>query len=157
MRSRLLLTVPALTLAALFMSNEISAQPAQSTESNQQTEIEHPSLRVLMAQQDAWNNGDLDAFMQGYWQSDQLSFVGSESLTKGWDETLARYKARYPDAATMGKLKFEVIELRPLQTDFLWMIGVWTLERSEDRPSGHFSLLWQKIDGQWLIISDHSS
>ena len=151
MRSRLLLTVRALTLGAVFFV-------ANSTAEEDSTLLgEHPSIQVLMAQEDSWNKGDLNGFMQGYWQSEALSFVGSESVTKGWEETLARYELRYPNAETMGTLSFEVLELVPLQTEYLWMIGTWKLERPNDRPSGHFTLLWQRIDDEWLIISDHSS
>ncbi|MEQ3697410.1 MAG: hypothetical protein ABNH02_10710 [Pseudomonadales bacterium] len=151
MRSRLLLTVRALTFGALiFAVNSMADEESISLE-------EHPSIQVLMAQEDAWNNGDLNGFMQGYWQSEALRFVGSESVTKGWEETLARYELRYPNSETMGKLSFEVLELVPLQSEYLWMIGSWKLERSNDRPSGHFTLLWQLIDDEWLIISDHSS
>lgn len=151
MRSRLLLTVRALTFGALiFAANSMADEESISLE-------EHPSIQVLMAQEDSWNKGDLNGFMQGYWQSEALSFVGSESVTKGWEKTLARYELRYPNPETMGTLSFEVLELVPLQSEYLWMIGSWELERSNDRPSGHFTLLWQLIDDEWLIISDHSS
>jgi hypothetical protein len=118
---------------------------------------EHPTVQVLMAQQSAWNKGDLGGFMQAYWPSEELIIVGPEAVTKGWEEALARYELRYPDTDTMGTLKFEVLDIVPLQTDFLWMIGTWELRRATDRPNGRFTLLWQRIDDEWLIIGDHSS
>ncbi len=112
---------------------------------------------VLTEQQKAWNRGDIDEFMNGYWNSEALSFIGKKGVTRGWSNTLANYKKSYPDTAAMGKLNFEVIELRVLSSDVAYMIGKYTLHRDNDSPSGHFNLLWNKIDGKWLIVSDHTS
>lgn len=111
---------------------------------------------TMQAQEDAWNAGDIDAFMEGYWKSDKLSFTGSRGVTYGWGEVLSNYKESYPDKATMGRLQFDIKELNPLSNDTFHMIGVYTLFREQDTPSGHFTLLWKKIDGKWLIISDHT-
>lgn len=151
MRSRLLLTVRALMFGAMaFTLNSVADEAANLLD-------EHPTVQVLMAQQSAWNKGDLGGFMQAYWPSEELIIVGPEAVTKGWEEALARYELRYPDTDTMGTLKFEVLDIVPLQTDFLWMIGTWELRRATDRPNGRFTLLWQRIDDEWLIIGDHSS
>lgn len=114
-------------------------------------------ITVLAEQQKAWNDGDIDAFMKGYWNSDELSFIGKKGVTRGWSNTLTNYKKGYPDAAAMGKLNFEVLELRVLSYDAAYMIGKYTLLRENDSPSGHFNLLWNKINGNWLIVSDHTS
>ena len=118
---------------------------------------QHPLVAIIEAQESAWNNGDLAEFMNGYWQSEQLAFIGSEAISYGWDETLARYRQRYPDRATMGELQFEVLELIEISEDYAWLLGNWRLTREDDHPSGHFTLLWQRIDDKWVIIRDHSS
>ena len=113
--------------------------------------------KVLYAQQEAWNDGDIEKFMEGYWNNEAMSFVGKSGVKYGWTTTLNNYKKGYPDVDAMGKLNFDVIELRPLSHDVYYMLGQYTLTRKEDKPTGYFSLIWQKIDGQWLITSDHTS
>ncbi|MBK8628603.1 MAG: nuclear transport factor 2 family protein [Saprospiraceae bacterium] len=112
--------------------------------------------KVLMAQQTDWNNGDIDAFMQGYWKSDSLTFIGSKGLTYGWQKTLENYKKSYPDSNAMGKLTFEIIRLDVLSDTAAIMIGRYTLVRVTDQPTGLFTLIWKKINGRWLIISDQT-
>jgi ketosteroid isomerase-like protein len=112
---------------------------------------------TLMAQQAAWNRGDLDAFMRSYWQSDSLTFVGVRGVTDGWQATLDRYRLRYPDRATMGSLAFEVLRLDALGADAAMLIGSWRLTRATDSPGGHFTLIWRRIGGDWCIVSDHTS
>jgi hypothetical protein len=112
--------------------------------------------RILYLQQTHWNRGDIDAFMNGYWRSEELTFIGSKGIKYGWSATLAQYKKSYPDKATMGQLNFEIITLELLGTDAARMIGKYTLTREKDMPSGHFTLFWRKIDKKWLIISDQT-
>ena len=118
------------------------------------------AIRTLMQeQQDAWNTGSLTGFMQGYWQDQQLVFVGSKGPTYGWQATLDRYEKSYPDQATMGQLQFELLELRSLGRKHALVVGKWALEREEkDNLSGHFSLVLQKFRKiGWQIVADHSS
>ena len=110
-----------------------------------------------MAQQAAWNRGDLTAFMQGYWQSDSLTFVGSRGVTYGWQATLEGYQRRYPDRATMGQLTFGIERLTALGPNAALLIGTWRLTRAADSPGGYFSLTWRRIEGRWVIVSDHTS
>lgn len=122
------------------------------------TESDFDAIRTVLAeQQAAWNTGSLDDFMEGYWKSQNLSFIGSRGVTKGWDQTLANYRKGYVDKAAMGILEFDVIELRSLGPASCLMIGKYTLTREDDKPSGHFSLIWEKIGGQWVITTDHTS
>ena len=114
-------------------------------------------LKVMQAQEDAWNAGNLDAFMAGYWNSDSLKFIGSRGLTYGWKQTLENYKKSYPDKSAMGKLTFTIISVEPLSKKSAYVIGKWHLKREKDEPNGHFTLLWKKIDGHWFIVADHSS
>lgn len=113
--------------------------------------------KVLLDQQAAWNRGDIEAFMEGYLKTEDLSFVGSKGVTKGWDATLANYKRGYPDKAAMGELIFDIISIDQLSNDAAFMIGKYTLLREKDEPSGYFTLLWKKINGEWVICVDQTS
>lgn len=112
---------------------------------------------TLEAQEKAWNNGDLEGYMQGYWNSVQLKFVGKNGLTKGWKETLERYKKAYPNQAAMGKLSFEFLSQEALTGEHYLVIGKWQLQKETEVLQGYFTLVLRKIEGKWLIISDHSS
>lgn len=115
-------------------------------------------LGVLSRQQNDWNAGRVDAFMNGYWPSDSLTFIGKVGVTKGYQATLENYKKRYPDRASMGTLKFNILKLEFLASDVAYVIGRWHLTRPQvGDAGGHFTLVWRKLKGQWVIISDHSS
>ena len=113
--------------------------------------------KILYQQQQDWNNGDIDAFMQAYWKSDQLQFGGGSGITKGWQQTLDNYKKRYPDKAAMGKLNFEIKDMTRHSRKVISLTGSWELERAQDQPGGHFLLIWRKIKGHWKIVADHTS
>ena len=114
-------------------------------------------LQMLSDQERDWNAGSLENFMSPYWKSDSLMFIGKSGITYGWDNTLANYKRSYPDAEAMGKLTFEVIDIRRLSVLYFYVTGKWQLERTGDDLSGHFTLLIKKIGKRWVIVSDHSS
>lgn len=122
-----------------------------------QSKDEVAVLKVLAAQQAAWNKGDIKGFMQGYWQSDSLMFIGKSGITYGWQKTLENYKKSYPDTAAMGKLDFEFIETKRLSAIYYFVVGKWHLARSIGDIGGHFTLLLRKIKGGWVIVKDHSS
>ena len=105
----------------------------------------------------AWNDGDIESFMQTYLKNDSIMFIGSKGITYGWDSTLAHYKRGYPDKAAMGKLSFELKELKPLSPEYYFVVGKFILERTSSNVSGHFDLLFKKVNGKWYIISDHTS
>ncbi len=109
------------------------------------------------AQEVAWNKGDLEGFMQGYLHSDSLCFIGSRGLTRGWDQTLANYKKGYATREAMGTLTFTIISVDQLSKKSAFVIGKWHLKREKDELSGHYTLLWKKIKGKWVIVADHSS
>lgn len=119
---------------------------------------EEQAIRLeLQRQQDCWNKGDIDCFMTGYWNSPDLVFIGSNGVNKGWEATLQRYKKSYPDKATMGKLDFTILKIEKLGPKTAFMLGKFYLTREIGDASGHFTLIWKKINGKWLIIADHSS
>lgn len=113
--------------------------------------------KIMANQEEAWNSGDIETFMVGYWESDSLKFIGSRGITYGFENTLVNYKKTYPDKETMGKLKFDILNSKSLGDSFHHVIGKWTLFRESDTLSGHYTLLWEKISDSWKIISDHSS
>ncbi len=114
-------------------------------------------LKVLSNQQTAWNNGDLEVFMQGYWKSDSLLFVGKSAPTKGWQATLNNYKKSYPDKAAMGILTFDIMKVDLLDATNAFVLGSWKLKREKDTPGGYFTLWFRKINGEWKIVVDHTS
>ena len=120
--------------------------------------IDELAIREVMQNQEkCWNVGDLDCFMEGYWKSEKLVFVGSRGLTYGWQNTLDNYKKSYPTPEKMGALTFEILIIEPLSDDFWSVVGKWSLERKDDSPSGHFSLIFRRLGNDWVIVSDHSS
>jgi len=112
---------------------------------------------VLDAQQTAWNRGDVDAFMAGYWHSPELTFSGSSGVSRGWDGVMARYKKNYSDRAAMGQLDFSELEFRFLGPDAALVLGHWHLKREKDEPGGVFSLVWERFPDGWKIVHDHTS
>jgi beta-aspartyl-peptidase (threonine type) len=112
---------------------------------------------VLSAQEDAWNKGDLDAFMKHYWKSEKLTFNSGGKTTRGWTETLDRYRQRYPTREKMGRLDLSGLEITPLGESAALVLGQWKLERENDPVSGNFTLALRKFDEHWLIIHDHTS
>ncbi|MEM7298713.1 MAG: nuclear transport factor 2 family protein [Bacteroidota bacterium] len=112
---------------------------------------------VLADQQECWNEGDLECFMEGYWKSDKLVFIGKSGVTYGWQQTLDNYKKSYPDKSAMGKLTFDLLQMDPISDDFWSVIGKWNLERENGDLGGHFSLIFRRLGDEWVIVSDHSS
>ena len=117
------------------------------------------SINEKMSEQETcWNTGDLECFMQHYWHSDSLLFIGKSGLTYGWQPTLDNYISSYPDKSAMGKLTFtnEVKEFIDIET--VQVIGQWELQRdSLENLGGFYSLVWKIKKGEWVIVSDHSS
>lgn len=112
---------------------------------------------ILSAQTKQWNQGNIEGFMQGYWHSDSLLFVGKSGPRYGYRTTLENYKKSYPDTVAMGKLTFDILKMQRISPDYYFVLGKWTLRRSIGNLEGHYTLLFRRIRGQWLIVSDHSS
>ena len=125
--------------------------------SGAQSKDEKSVRSILENQTTAWNRGDINGFMNGYWQNDSLMFIGKTEVTYGWTNTLNHYKKSYPDTATMGKLDFTIIYVKRLSVIYYHVVGKWHLHRSVGDLSGHFTLLFRKFANHWYIISDHSS
>lgn len=114
-------------------------------------------MKVLETQRQAWNRGDLEAYMQGYWHSDSLLFVGKSGPKYGWQTTLDNYKKGYPDKAAMGQLAFDILKVQLLDKTNAFVLGAWHLKRENDTPGGYFTLLLRKMKGEWKVVADHSS
>ena len=112
---------------------------------------------ALRAQQAAWNRGDVDAFLEGYWRSPELSFSGTSGITRGFAGVRERYKTNYADRAAMGQLDFSDLEFRFLGPDAALVLGHWHLKREKGDIGGVFSLVWQRFPEGWKIIHDHTS
>ena len=139
--------------AAFFLSVFIFIGTALHAQSK-----DEQAIRNAMAEQlAAWNTGNIDRFMQTYWQSDSLKFIGKSGITYGWQKTLENYKKGYPDTATMGKLDFDILEVKRLSVLYFFVTGKWHLTRSIGNVGGYYTLLFKKIKNRWVIVVDHSS
>lgn len=112
---------------------------------------------AMSIQEKAWNEGNLEQFMEPYWHSDSLQFIGKRGITHGWQATLDNYKKGYPDREAMGTLQFTNLSIDALSDSSAYVIGKWELFRTADTLSGHYSLLWKKMGDKWQIVADHSS
>lgn len=112
---------------------------------------------VLTAQAAAWNDGDLEAFMNGYWKNPSLRFVSGTAVTKGWAQTLARYRERYGVGAQLGRLSFDGLDVQMLTDEVAIVVGRFALARAGGLDSGAFTLVMQRFDGVWRIVHDHTA
>jgi ketosteroid isomerase-like protein len=127
------------------------------TSASAQNKDEQTIRTLLEEQRLAWNAGNLESFMATYWKSDSLMFIGKSGVTYGWQNTLNNYKTGYPDTAAMGKLKFDILEVKRLSVMYFFVVGKWHLTRSIGNVGGHFTLLFKKVKNKWVIVADHSS
>lgn len=112
---------------------------------------------ILSEQATAWNQGDIDGYMEGYWKSDSLLFTSSGDIQRGWKATLEKYRASYNTKEKMGKLTFSDLDINLLAPDAAWVFGRWKLIRKDDRPEGVFTLVLRKFPDGWKIVHDHTS
>lgn len=115
---------------------------------------------VLLAQQAAWNRGDLAAFMElGYWRSPDLTFYSGGEVSRGFDEMLARYRKNYEGPGkALGTLTFTQLDVVPLGADVALARGRWDLDYAEKQDvGGLFTLALRRTDAGWRIVHDHSS
>lgn len=123
-----------------------------------QSNKETAAIRKVMDDQAvAWNRGDIDTFMVGYWKSDKLKFVSGDRVTYGWQQTLDNYKLTYSTRALMGTLSFSGLEIDILSRDAAVVLGSWSLAREKDNPKGKFTLIFRKFKEGWRIVMDHTS
>jgi len=129
----------------------ISAAPTQTQNATAQIQS------VLRAQQDAWNRGDIDGFMNGYARSASTVFVSEDTIRRGWETVRERYRKKYSDRAKMGTLTFSDLEITLLSPDAALVLGRWSLKRANDQPHGRFTLIFKRLPEGWRIVHDHTS
>ena len=147
LQTRLMLPITCYILTAA------SVCTAPDQPSNSVAEIQS----VLAAQQDAWNRGDIDSFMNGYARSASTVFVSEDEVRRGWETVRERYRVKYSDRAKMGALSFFEIEATMLSPDAAVVIGRWRLKRASDEPHGRFTLIFKRLPEGWRIVHDHTS
>ena len=152
MRKLFFVTALLLTLIVAFR-----ATPGTVAQSKPQATNESAIRGVLDAQAAAWNRGDIEGYMNGYDRSPNTEFVGADSITRGWQDVLDRYKKRYDTREKMGVLAFSDLEITMLSKDAALVLGRWHLQRANDEPHGTFTLLFRKRKAGWRIVHDHSS
>ena len=147
-------------LAALLLfvtlPASISARPV-AAENKKHSRVIASVKAVLNAQVDAWNRGDIEGYMAGYWRSEETVFVSGDSLTRGWQTVLARYKKNYDSREKMGTLTFSDLEITAIGSDAAVATGRWHLQRAKDEPHGRFTLIFRRTGQGWRIVHDHTS
>ena len=143
----------AATVFLLFLSFGLTCAQNMKGEAKSASEIR----RVMDEQTAAWNRGDIEGFMQGYWKSENLVFVSGDNVTKGWQPTLDRYKKNYDSRAKMGTLTFSDLTINVLNKEWATVLGSWSLQREKDNPHGKFTLIFRKFKDGWRIVHDHTS
>ena len=143
-------------LILLFISTTFVANIVAQSEA-QKTRIAVDIRKVMDDQSAAWNRGDIDGFMAGYWKSEKLTFISGTDVTRGWQPTLDRYKKTYDSRAKMGVLKFSDLEFTVISKDAAVVLGNWALAREKDNPHGKFTLTFRKFREGWRIVMDHTS
>ncbi|MGI8884194.1 MAG: YybH family protein [Pyrinomonadaceae bacterium] len=141
----------------LFFVLTLSATNLSAQTNKRDGQISAEIRRVMNEQTAAWNAGDIEGFMRGYWNSPELKFVSGANVTKGWQPTLDRYKKNYDSRAKMGVLTFSDLEITVLSKDAATVLGSWSLQRENDKPGGKFTLVFRKFKDGWRIVHDHTS
>jgi len=147
-----------ISTAFLFFSFFLFGMSAAFAQSETRKSKISDEIRQVMNQQTtAWNAGDIEGFMRGYWNSPELKFVSGTNVTKGWQPTLERYKKNYDSRSKMGVLTFSDLEITVLSKDAATVLGTWALQREKDKPGGKFTLIFRKFKDGWRIVHDHTS
>ena len=134
-----------------------TAAAAFAQSDTQKAKIETDVKAVINEQAAAWNRGDVDGFIRGYWQSEKLVFISGDEVTRGWQPTLDRYKKSYDTKAKMGVLTFSGLEVHVISKDAAIVLGSWSLARAGDNPHGKFTLTFRKFKEGWRVVLDHTS
>jgi hypothetical protein len=137
-------------LLLIFFCVSVNAVSGQSKD-------EASVLKILAEQTKFWNEGKMDQFVKGYWEHDSLMFIGQSGVTYGYRNMLNNCKKNYSDTTKMGKLAFEIIKVQRLSDQYYFVVGKWFLKRSIGDLNGHYTLLFRKINNEWVIVADHSS
>lgn len=152
-------TAPVFFASALMLLASTPSSNAATPAGREQdrTNVVAEIRSILRAQQDAWNHGDIDRFMNGYARSGSTIFVSQDTVRRGWETVRDRYRKKYSDHAKMGLLTFSDLEITPLGSDAAVVLGRWKLKRVQDQPHGRFTLIFRRLPEGWRIVHDHTS
>ena len=153
------ITSIALALSGIISSNAYGEQSmAKHPDPESSDSSRSAAIRaVLDAQVAAWNRGDIDGFMDGYWRSSETVFISGDTVTHGWQTVLDRYKKGYSTREKMGTLIFSELDIKLISKTAAVATGRWQLTRAGDTPHGRFTLIFRKTSEGWRIIHDHTS
>jgi ketosteroid isomerase-like protein len=146
-----------MSILALIALSSLGSFSSRSAAAPPQSDDAATILTLLTDQTAAWNRGDIEGFMNGYWNSNQTEFVSSEGVSRGWQALLERYRRSYPDRKAMGHLTFSDLEIRVECPTAAYAIGEYHLQRENDSPSGVFTLNFRKFPEGWRIVVDHTT
>lgn len=149
-----LLLIPIFFTSCISIQADVTAPESPYYEGSNSDKAEAAIRLVMEAQEIAWNNHDLEGFMQGYWNSENLKFYGASGLTLGWEKTLENYKKNYPTKAESGMLEFSINDISKIEGNSYWVMGQFYLTREIGDASGPFIIIFKKIDGEWKIVAD---
>ena len=148
------------SLSAAFLLLAITALTTQgqhAASNRREARIIVAVRAVLDAQRDAWNRGDVVGYMDGYARSEHTIFVSGDTVTRGWQTVLDRYKKNYDSREKMGTLTFSDLEIKPIGNAAAIVLGRWHLQRAKDEPHGRFTLILRLTKQGWKIVHDHTS
>ncbi len=145
-----------LRISLFLLVLAVGLAASQREESGEPTRL---SIQKLLDDQtEAWNRGDLEAFLGGYWNSPELTFFSDNSVSSGWQSTLRRYRLRYQaEGREMGRLEFVDVRVEPLCADAAFVRGRFRLTLGEGNPTGLFTLIVRHTSEGWRIVHDHTS
>ncbi len=125
---------------------------------SQKTSIDVSEIKkIMILQEDAWNKGSVEGFMEYYWKSDSLIFYSAKGVTKGWQNNVNNYIKSYPNKEAMGKLSFAIVEGVQYAQNVVVILGKWKLEAKGKEVGGEFTLVWKRINKKWVIVVDHTT
>jgi ketosteroid isomerase-like protein len=135
------------------------AQDQQDNPLHTATRLELDVVKVVLAQEKAWNAGDFDEYIKGYKNSPDTLFMATH-ITRGYAQILDDYKKNFTTRASMGTLTYSELEVHPLNDIYAVCLGKYHLDRSkkEGGPAdGTFSLVMEKTSDGWRIVFDHTT
>ena len=142
---------------SLFIASALISQISAQKLTNISNKAANEIVSVMMKQETCWNKMDFEGYMQGYWNSDSLQFIGKSGITFGWQKTLDNYKKHYPDKLSSRILKFTILHIEGLNAKTAFLIGKWHLSREKGNIEGYYTLLWKKVNSKWVIVVDHTN
>jgi hypothetical protein len=115
---------------------------------------------TLDAQETAWNDGDVEAFVEiGYDNSSETTFFSGEDRLDGYKKILSHFKGSYGRGKKeMGELSYRDVDVEFLSDEHALVRGRWRLILSAGKwVDGWFTLIMIDSGDGWQIVHDHTS